>query len=84
MLDIATSKVDDKIAVLSVNGVIEMFVRAFSLMCSHTFVDRKDVKIGSFTCNEGAVRCIDFSPDATRIFCGCENGEVLLVTLDGM
>lgn len=58
-------------------------VLSLAMSIRHTYNDRKDVKIASFTCNNGMVHCIDFNPDATRVFCGCENGDVLLVTLEG-
>ena len=55
-----------------------------TIMCSHTFVDGKDVKETAFTANNGLIRCITFNKDATKIFCGCENGDILLLSTDGL
>ena len=28
------------------------------------------------------IRCVTFSSDATKLFCGCEDGRVLLLTVE--
>ena len=42
----------------------------------HEFENGKDVKVGSFGTEDGLIRCIAFNSDATKLFCGCENGDV--------
>lgn len=53
------------------------------MICRHEFANGEDVKVGSFLTNNGLIRCITFNPDATKLFCGCENGDVLLLSVDG-
>lgn len=50
---------------------------------SHEVADGACLKKDSFLVNDGLIRCITFNPDSTKLFCGCENGEVLLLDLHG-
>ena len=53
------------------------------MMFRHAFDTGKDIKVGSFNAEDGAIRCIAFNSDATKLFCGCENGDVVLLSVDG-
>ena len=33
--------------------------------------------------DKDVIRCVTFNSDATKLFCGCEDGRVLLLSVEG-
>ena len=33
--------------------------------------------------DKDVIRCVTFNSDATKLFCGCEDGRVILLSVEG-
>ena len=59
--------------------------REYSLSpSSHSFDNNEDKLIRTLTIEGCVVRNITFNQEADKLFCGCEDGLVFLITLEGI
>ena len=55
-----------------------------TLCSSHSYSTKEDKLIRTLNIDECVIRNITFSQDGKNLFCGCEDGLVLLISLEGI